>query len=243
MYVGKKYSKFNIKKVFKESITTKADFCIFEFKLPSKLSRNNLHNYTQHNKNTDLGILVQKDSINKRENTIIYSKNKALASVEKKNIILKLDNVNKMDYNKWLNVCDKQLPQINLYSIMIPTDHNLNYLLFEDCNLYIQELNAVIPSLSEYGNIVLFQNNEPLSSLSYILQCINYPRQVSLCLNLDWMLENNTSLEKVFEDIHKYKLENRISMVNTSQFPEEKTKLHVFIHKLNKNMIVYTDKI
>lgn len=244
MLKAKEYISANIKKMQKRVLLSKYDYGIFHMSMPIKLSKQNVDNYTAYKESRKIGLILNNVNVLNMQNTnAVFDKKIALSKINYENIIIKLNKPENSKYAIWLSLLEEFIIPLSPSMILIPLNSEYNAELQKYCNVIIQELNAILFPYTMSTEIVIHQKNEPISSLSYIIQNIAYPSKVSLCLNLDSIEKSYYTLKDIEEDIIKYDIQNSISIIQTNKYSSEDKDFLQFIKVLKDDIIVFGEKI
>lgn len=244
MITAKHFSTYNTRKLFKTSLVSSYDYCIYDVETPFKMSRQNLSKYLMHENHKDLGVLLNNHlTLDKTSNNALFSSKKAFAQSFQNKTIIRLKQSLDIGYFKWLSMISPSVHFINPSFLIIPINKDINVKSFEAVTLAIQELNTVLFEFASESFVAISQDEVPLSILAYIIHHAAFPSKVSLCLNIDFMLSANYTLSDLSSDIFRFDITNKISMLNTNKYSINDIEFKEFLKYLPEDVIVYGEKI
>lgn len=242
MLIAEELGVFSPHKSQRRLLQSQREYCIFDIETAFKISERSIKCYEVLNNNLEIGVLLNnRNMIDKESNMALFDNKKALANARSKHLIMRLYQPDESNYVSWVSTIQEPILTIQPSIIMLPIDKNKNHYLLEDCNLTIQELNLMLFPLTIDNDVVLYQSNEPLSSLAFIIQSINIQDKVSLCLNLDYMISEKYSLKDLEKDIYKFNIINKISMIHTNQYSKKSGIFKEFVDNISPDVIVFGD--
>lgn len=244
MIVAKHFSLYNTRKLFKTSLNSPYDYSIYDVDMPFKMSKKNLSKYLMHENHKDLGVMLNNHiTLDKTNNNALFSNKKAFAQSFQNKTILKLVQPSDIKYDKWMSIVKTCIHLINPSFLIIPINKDLNVKTYDIVNLAIQEINTVLFEFANDSFVVINQDNIPLSILAYIIHHAAFPSKVSLCLNLDFMINENYTLSDLSSDIFKFDILNKISIINTNKYTLNNKEFNEFLKQLPEDIIIYGEKI
>lgn len=244
MVTAKEFHYLHIRKIQRAALYTKYDYCIFDMSMPFKFSDSNINSYQSHNNFKEIGLFLRNHKLlDKRENKILFSSRKAVSSPYTTHIILKLCKPDNINFQKWISSIQEHILKIQPSLIMLPIDNKKNIQSISDCNIIIQELNVILIPLAINSEVIIYQQCEPLSSLAYIIQNTVFPRKVSLCIDLDYIEKEFYTLRDIKEDILRFNIKNKISMIKTNKYSDKNAVFRDLLKVLPEDVIVFGDKI
>ena len=244
MILAKRHTKVNVRKMQRTSLNSSYSYSIFNMDMPFKICDRNLYLYSLHQNHKEIGVTLSNHStLDKSNNDVLFNNKKALAQSFQQKIILNLKQPKNQEYNGWLKLIQKQCLRLNPSFIMLPINSDLDTSSIALCNKAIQEINSILFSFALDSEVVIYQNKENISSLSYIVNSIAFPTKTSLCLNIDNMLSPYHLLDDIYNDIVKFNILNKISMIETNAHSLKDKEFINFLSKLKDDVIVFGDKI
>ena len=244
MILAKYFKSLNSRKAFKKAINSLYMYTIYGLTMPLKMSKKNLSKYSLHEEHKEIGVILNNNStLDKAVNHVLFNEKKAFAQSFQNRIIVKLIQPIELKYDEWVKTIQKYIYSLNPAFIMIPINRNINVQSLSSCNLVIQELNPILFNFAFDSYIIIYQEEEPLSSLAYIIQHTAFPSRTSLCLNLDFMENVNYTLNDILEDINKFNIQNKISMIQTNKYSIHDKRFKTFLSFLSEDVIVFGEKI
>lgn len=244
MILAKEFSSMNVRKAQRRALNNSYTYSIFDVSMPLKMYKNNLKTYTLHDKHEEIGVILQNSSfLNKNENHVLFDKKKALAQSFQNQIIVKLNQPSDWTFLSWIKMIEPYITGVAPSFVMMPINNNLNISVMSDCILAIQEFNSILLSFVFTSEIVFYQRAESLSSLAYLIHNVGFPSKTSLCLNIDHMEKDYYTLKDIRDDIIKYELSNKISMVKTDKYTVKNGVFKELLNSLPEDVIVFGDKI
>lgn len=244
MILAKEFSTINVRKAHKRILRANYDYCIFEMSMPLKMSKTNLVNYDLHEYHKEIGVLLFNHStLDKSNNAVLFEKKKALAQSFQHHMVVKLKQPSKEAFTSWIKMLEPYVLSLNCSSVMFPLNKAIDSKTISGCNLIIQELNSVLLHFALTGDIVLYQTDESISSLSYIIHSVGYPSKTSLCLNIDAMEKDYYTLKDIRDDIIKYDITNKVSMICSNKYSTKSSVFKEFLSILPDDIIVFGAKI
>lgn len=176
MILAKEFPSTNIRKVQKKALNSNYTYSIFDTKMPLKMSESNLKLFQLHDNHKEIGVLLKNSSFLEKEgNTVLFENKKALAQSFQNQVILKLQQPDDWSYLSWIKMMEKHILMISPSFLMLPINNSLNTMKISDCNLVIQEFNSLLLNFTFTTDVVIYQRNEPLSSLAYLIQNLGFP--------------------------------------------------------------------
>lgn len=243
MIVAKEFKSINVRKYFKNAISSSYSYSIYNITMPLKMSKKNISKYSLHENNKDLGVILNNVStLDRYNNTVLFNDKKAYAQSFQNKTIIKLLQPSDENYTKWIETIKPYIQSINPSFLMIPIN-NFNILNIRNINLVIQELNTILFSFAYNSFVVFYQKTEPISVLSYIINHTAFPTKTSLCLDLDFMENDFYTLKDILNDIIKFNILNRISIIKTDKYTLKDKEFKKFLSTLPEDVIVYGEKI
>jgi len=244
MILAKEFLSMNVRKAQRKALNSSYTYSIFDISMPLKMYKNNLKTYSLHDNHEEIGVILQNSSfLNKRNNHVLFDKKKALAQSFQNQIIIKLHQPDDWAFVKWMHMIEPYVLGVAPSFIMIPINNSLNISIMSDCILAIQELNSILLSFAFTSEIVFYQRKETISSLAYLIHNVGFPSKTSLCLNIDDMESNYYTLKDIRDDIIKYELTNKVSMIKTNKYSVKNAIFKEFLNILPEDIIVFGDKI
>lgn len=244
MILAKEFPSTNIRKVQKKALNSNYTYSIFDTKMPLKMSESNLKLFQLHDNHKEIGVLLKNSSFLEKEgNTVLFENKKALAQSFQNQVILKLQQPDDWSYLSWIKMMEKHILMISPSFLMLPINNSLNTMKISDCNLVIQEFNSLLLNFTFTTDVVIYQRNEPLSSLAYLIQNLGFPTKTYLCLNLDSMETDFYSLKDIKEDILKFDISNRIAMIQTNKYSPKSSVFKEFLTCLRDDIIIFGENI
>lgn len=244
MILAKEFSSMNARKAQRKALNSSYTYSIFDMSMPLKMYKNNLKTYSLHDNHEEIGVILQNSSfLNKHDNHVLFDKKKALAQSFQNQIIIKLHQPDDWTFLKWMHMIEPYVLGVSPSFIMMPINNSLNISVMSDCILAIQELNSILLSFAFTSEIVFYQRKETIPSLAYLIHNVGFPSKTSLCLNIDDMENNYYTLKDIRDDIIKYELTNKISMVKTNKYSVKNAIFKEFLNSLPEDIIIFGDKI
>lgn len=244
MILAKEFSSMNARKAQRKALNSSYTYSIFDMSMPLKMYKNNLKTYSLHDNHEEIGVILQNSSfLNKNDNHVLFDKKKALAQSLPNQMIIKLTQPDDWTFLKWIHMIEPYILGVSPSFIMIPINNSLNISVMSDCILAIQELNSILLSFAFTSEIVFYQRKETIPSLAYLIHNVGFPSKTSLCLNIDDMEHNYYTLKDIRDDIIKYELTNKISMVKTNKYSVKNAIFKEFLNSLPEDIIIFGDKI
>lgn len=244
MLLAKEYPSTNIRKVQKKALNSSYTYSIFDIQMPLKMSESNLKLFDLHDNHKEIGILLKNSSFLEKEgNTVLFENKKALAQSFQNQVILKLQQPDDWSYLAWIKMMEKHVLMISPSFLMLPINKNLNLTKISDCNLAIQEFNSILLNFTFTTDVVIYQREESLSSLSYLIQNVGFPMKTYLCLNLDNMETDYYSLSDIKDDILKFDISNRIAMIKSNKYSPKNSIFKEFLTCLRDDIIIFGENI
>lgn len=244
MILAKSYKRLHVRKAQKKALYSMYDYCVFDMHMPFKMSTKNLHQYKLHDENKEIGVLLSNNSLlDKSNNFVLFNKRKALAQSFQHKIIVRLIQPRELEFNYWIKMIQNYTISLSPSYIMIPINSTLDTRDISNCNLAIQEINFVLFGIAFDSDVVIYQREESIPSLSYIIHHIAFPSKTSLCINIDILETEFYSLKDLSEDILKFDIVNKISMVYTNKYSTKDRSFRDFLEILQDDVIVYGEMI
>ena len=244
MILAKNYPNLNVRKAQKRALNSIYDYCIFDVDMPLKMSRKNMHQYSLHEEHKEIGVLLSNTStLDKDSNFVLFKDKKALAQSFQHQIILKMKQPDELNYYNWIKMMQSYVLNVNPSFVMIPLNKKSNTDTVAGCNLVIQEINSILFGYAFDTDVVIYQEKESLSSLSYIIQHVAFPSKTSLCLDIDVMESSLYTLKDICDDILRFNISNKISMIHTSKYLSKSTAFQEFLKYVPEDVIVFGKKI
>lgn len=244
MIVAQELKNINIRKAFKQSLNSNYSYCIFNMSMPLKLYKDNLKSYDLHNNHKEIGVILNNSSfLNKNDNDVLFKNKKALAQSFQNKIILKLIQPEDYSFLSWIKTVQPHIIKIMPSFIMLPVNKSLNISKLSNCILAIQEFNSILVSFIFTSEVVFYQQREKLSSLSYLINNVGFPSKTSLCLDIDFMEKDFYTLKDILNDIIKFDIINKISMIKTNKYTLKDESFKEFIDSLKDDVIVFGENI
>lgn len=244
MIIAKHILSCNTRKLFKTSLNNPYDYTIYDVDMPFKMSKTNLYKYSMHENHKDLGVLLNNHStLDKASNTALFNNKKAFAQAFQNKTIIKLIQPEEIKYDKWITLIKDSIHLINPSFLIVPINNKLTVRTYDIVTLAIQELNTVLFEFANDSFVVINQDKIPLSILAYIIHHAAFPSKVSLCLNLDFMITENYTLSDLYNDIFKFDILNKISIIQTNKHAINDFEFKEFMKNLPEDIIVYGEKI
>lgn len=246
MIKGKFEGYLNLYTFQRKAILNTPTFSIFDIKTPYNMSLINLKKLSVGEDNQDIGVIVGNKKMIDLKNINIGFKGKlAMSFKHPKNIIFRMikPSEKEWEYSKWLKIMEPYIHIIKPSYVMFPINKKYNINSIDGCNLIVNELNAALFLYSLDSDLILYQKNEPISSLAYIISNMGYSDKLSLCLNLDFLLKEYDSLSDIVDEIYKFNIQNRISVIYTSKYSDSNPNFKRFIERINDEIIIYGEKI
>lgn len=244
MIFAKNYKSLNVRKAQKRALNSLYDYCVFDVGLPLKMSKKNMYQYSLHEEHKEIGVLLSNIStLDKANNSVLFNNKKALAQSFQHQIIIKLIQPPDLKYDYWIKIMQNYILSLNPSFVMLPINKDINVQSIGDSTLAIQEINSILFGFAFDCDVVIYQRNEALSSLAYIIQHIAFPSKTSLCIDIDSLETDFYTLKDIGEDIIKFEISNKISMVHTSKYSAKNAVFKEFLKYLPSDVIVFGEKI
>lgn len=246
MIKGKLQGNINIYSFQRKAQCEAPNYSIFNFKMPLGMSQSNLKRLSIGEDDEEVGVILgNKKMIDIKNTTIGFKGKKAMSIKFARNMIIKMIFPNKKDlsYTDWLKLSENYIYKIKPTYVMFPINKEFNINSFEGCNRIVQELNSALFLYSLDSDLIIYQEEETLSSLAYIISSLGYSEKLTLCLNLDYLQTAYDGLSDIIDDIYKFNICNRISMIYTSKYTDKSPVFNEFLSHLNEDVIVYGNNI
>ena len=244
MFLGKLFDVINIRKIQKKALFESYDYSIFNLSKPLKMCNSNLSRFSLHGNHKDIGVVLKNTyRLNKDSNGALFYKKKALAQDLDNKLILNLVQDKEYSFTAWIKNLEPYILSLRAHSVIIPIDRDVKLDSISSCSLVIQELNPILMQITPISKVVIYQGNNQLSQLSYVVHHLDFPKEVSICLNVDMMISDIYSIFDIKEDIIKYNIENKISMIHTDIYSVKDKDFKELLSVLNSEVIVYGEQI
>lgn len=244
MLLAKEYLNINARKAFRKSLSKDYLYSIFDMNMPFKMYKNNLKTYDLHQNHKEIGVILQNSSfLNKDDNYVLFNNKKALAQSFQNQIILKLCQPEDWNFLNWIKMIQPHVIGISPSFVMIPINNALNISKLSDCILAIQEFNSFLVSFVFTSEVVFYQKKESLASLAYLINNVGFPSKTSLCLDIDVMEKEFYTLQDILNDIFKFDIINKVSMLKTNKYTVKDIAFKEFLNSLPEDIIVFGENI